>query len=103
MISVSDILKILDQIPIWKAVTGLPRRVAELERKMGELQEQVATGAKTKVVPGRECPICGSPMKVLTESAHPTFGFSGMKIHNMECPDCGNKTTRTFEPGKGYR
>jgi endogenous inhibitor of DNA gyrase (YacG/DUF329 family) len=70
---------------------------------MGELQEQVANATKAKVAPGRECPICGSPMKVLSESAHPNFGFSGMKVHEMECPECGYKTMRTFDPGKGYR
>jgi hypothetical protein len=33
-ISVSDILKILDQIPIWKALRELPKRVTELETRL---------------------------------------------------------------------
>jgi len=98
--SVSDILKILNDIPIWKAVVGLPKRVAELERAVGELREKSAVTPSRKAPPGRECPICGATMKVLSESEHPTFGFAGVKVHNMECPECGNKTTRDFNPGK---
>ena len=33
---------------------------------------------------------------------HPTFGFGGMKVHHMKCPECDNEANRTFEPGKGY-
>jgi endogenous inhibitor of DNA gyrase (YacG/DUF329 family) len=101
--SVSDILKILNDIPIWKAVAGLPRRVAELERAVCELQEKSASISARKAPMGRECPICGATMKVLSEVEHPRFGFAGRKVHNMECPECGNKTSRDFEPGKGYR
>jgi hypothetical protein len=36
-VSVSDILKLLDQIPIWKAVSGLPKRIAEIERRLEAL------------------------------------------------------------------
>lgn len=103
MISVSDILKLLDQIPIWKVVAGLPRRVAELERAVGELQEKFATASSPKAPSGKECPICGATMKVLSEWPHPNFGFAGRKIHALECSECGNKTNRDFEPGKGYR
>ena len=36
-ISVSDAIKLLDEIPIWRAVAGLPKRVA-LERKVQALE-----------------------------------------------------------------
>jgi hypothetical protein len=96
--SVSDILKILEQIPIWKAVTGSPKRVAELERKVAQLEEK----STSKAPLGRDCPICGATMKVLSEKPHPMFGFGGIKIHQMKCPECDNETQRSFEPGKGY-
>ena len=99
-ISVSDILKILDQIPIWKAVRELPKRVAELERRVAELEEGKAA---PPVSPARICPICDATMKVVAEVAHPQFGFAGVKIHKLECPACGHKTERNFEPGKGYK
>lgn len=101
--SVSDILKILDDIPIWKAVSKLPARVAELERKVQALEEALASSAsKGARHAGRECPICDATMKVKAEHAHPEFAFAGVKVHEMECPECGNKTTRDFTPGKGY-
>jgi Zn ribbon nucleic-acid-binding protein len=102
MISVSDILKLLDQIPIWKAVSSLPRRVSELEKKVAELEGKTGN-IGTKSPSGRECPICGASMKVINELPHPQFAFAGRKVHDMECLECGHKTRRDFEPGKGYR
>jgi len=103
-VSVSDMLKLLDQIPIWKAVSGLPKRVAKLERKVADLQEKSAgTIASPTRESGRECPICGATMKVTLETPHRHFGFSSLKIHHMECPECRHKTTRTFRPGAGYQ
>jgi hypothetical protein len=100
MVSVSDILKLLDQIPIWKTVSTLPKRVAELERQVAELQKNMMAAPS-----GRECPICGSIMKVVAEYPHPHFAFAGIKIHKMECQnsECAHKTERDFEPGKGYK
>lgn len=100
MISASDIVKLLEQIPIWKAISTLPKRVAELERQVAELQK--ASAQSKPQISGRECPICGSAMKVTKERPHPHFNFAGVKIHDMQCPDCGTAVQRTFEPGKGY-
>ncbi len=99
-ISVSDILKILDQIPIWKAVANLPRRVAELETKVAALE--AIAGRAPPALTGRECAICGTPMRVTSETPDPTFGALGVKTHHMECAECGATTDRQFEPGKGY-
>jgi hypothetical protein len=95
-VSVSDILKILDKIPIW----NLPRRVSKLEKQVAELLDKAANAPSTPN--GRECPMCGVIMKVLGEYNDPRFGFAGRRIHNMECPECRNKTDRMFQPGKGY-
>ncbi len=100
-ISVSDVIKVLDEVPIWKAMVGLPKRIAELERKVTALE--TAAGAKASVPTGKECPICGATMRVVKETADPDFAFAGVKVHQMVCGGCGEQTTRTFEPGKGYR
>ncbi len=102
-VSVSDLLKILDQIPIWKAVAGLPKRLAELERRINDLESQLGQAtAKARVPDARLCPICGATMRITQETGHPTFSFAGLKVHHMECPECGNAATRNFKPGKGY-
>ncbi len=103
-ISVSDIIKLLDEIPIWKNVAVLPRRLAALEERLAELQSaKRALPAPPMIDPGKACPMCGAGMKVLSETAHPTFGFAGVKVHKMECPECEYKTTRDFSPGTGYK
>lgn len=99
--SYSDILKMLEQLPIGKTLLGLPKRVAELERKVQALE--TAAGAKVATPAGNECPICCVTMKVVKETADPNFAFAGVKVHQMVCGGCGEQTTRTFEPGKGYR
>lgn len=100
-ISVSDILKILDQIPVWKTLRELPKRVTELEQKVAALEEAAAKG---KAAPtGRECPLCGTDMKVVQERPHRSFAFAGLKTHVLECPACGNKAERDFKPGQGYQ
>lgn len=103
MISVSDILKLLNEIPIWKAISALPKRVAELERKVAALEAASQTKPQDKTPSARICPLCAATMKVVSERAHPTFAFAGLKQHELECPECGNKATRDFDPGKGYK
>ena len=99
-ISVSDILKILDQIPIWKTLRELPKRMAEVESRLKALEER---GAQKAPAPSAlACPLCGGEMKVTSESPHPEFDFAGLKVHAVECPTCGHKTQRDFQPGKGY-
>ena len=102
MISVTDILKLLEQIPIWKAMRELPKRVAELERRL----DAMAAGQKAvepPVAPAKICPICEATMKVTQERPHPQFQFAGVKLHLLECPACGHKTDRMFDPAKGYQ
>lgn len=35
---VADIIKLLEKIPIWRTLTSLPRRLAELEQKVAALE-----------------------------------------------------------------
>jgi hypothetical protein len=97
-ISVSDIIKLLEQVPGWKAVVGLPKRLAELEARVKALEE--AKGA-AKPNP-RDCPICGARMTVVSETDHPTLGPVGVKVHAMRCDGCGNTASRNYSAGSGY-
>jgi len=103
MIAVSDVIKLLDQIPIWKALRELPKRVTELEARVKVLEES-ATQRQIAAAPNAlACPLCGTIMKVTRESPHHEFAFAGIKVHTVECPNCGHKTDRDFRPGKGYK
>jgi hypothetical protein len=103
-VSVSDLLKILDQIPVWKSIATLPRRLAALEARIEALESAKSSLPPPKVIdPAKACPMCGTEMKVVAESDHPTFHFAGVKIHQMTCPDCNYGATRNFNPGKGYQ
>ena len=96
MISVSDAIKILDQVPIWKQIRELPKRIAALEQRVAELE----SGPKKPT--GKECAMCGAQMRVTAEHPHRQFAFSGRKVHELEC-ECGHKTERDFKPGLGYQ
>jgi hypothetical protein len=98
VISVSDILKLLEQVPGWKALSQLPKRLAALEDRVAALETKAGRNTGPAAL---ECPICGGAMRVVAESAHVHFGSMGMKTHAMEC-SCGHKTTRDYVPGEGY-
>ena len=102
--TVESLLKLLDQIPMWRALSSLPRRLTDLETRMALLEQQTERPSKraTPTPAARSCPMCESTMRVIAEDAHPLLGNMGMKIHSMECPSCGEKVQRNFEPGKGY-
>jgi hypothetical protein len=97
MISVSDILKVLDQIPIRKHVRELPKRMEALEKRVAELE----AGARKTIPPGRECPKCGQAMTVVREGPDVVLGRAGVMNHILECA-CGFRTERKFRPGSGY-
>lgn len=100
MLSVSDIAKLLEQIPIWKSLVGLPKRIAELEARIAALETMKATQA----APGAtDCPLCGAKMTVTKESPDGPFAAFGHKRHHMRCDNCGHTTDRKFIPGEGYR
>jgi hypothetical protein len=101
LISVSDILKILEQIPVWKALVSLPKRLGELEGRMKALEDGRA-GAPNRAPGPKECPKCGATMRVEREEAHRTFSSAGVKNHFLTCDACGNEAERMYSPGKGY-
>jgi hypothetical protein len=99
-VSVSDIIKLLEQVPGWKAVVGLPKRLAELEARVKTLE--TGNTARPVVARPKDCPICGAAMRVTAETEHGVFGMQGLKTHSMKCDGCGNTAERMYTPGKGY-
>ncbi|KQP02635.1 hypothetical protein ASF26_14495 [Methylobacterium sp. Leaf93] len=93
-VSVSDILKVLDQVPGWKAVMGLPKRLQELEDRVAALEGKPTAKA------AEACPLCESPMKVTRVEEHPVFGILGAKEHTLTCTGCTHTETRRVDPSK---
>ncbi|MGD0189769.1 MAG: hypothetical protein ABSD74_03395 [Rhizomicrobium sp.] len=81
----------------------LLRRVRELESQIATLEAKLASANQGQKIPeARICPTCGGELKVTAEHPDPTFHFAGVKVHDMECAKCHSKTTRQFQPAKGY-
>lgn len=100
MISLDDILKVLDTWSKWKAMTGLPDRVAQLEARLKALEN----GHSTRSGPQpNDCPKCGGRMRVEEEKPHQHFAFAGVKVHDLKCDGCGNLVQRDYKPETGYR
>ena len=100
-VSVSDMLKLLDQVPLWKSLVALPKRVAALEEKLAALE---ASGRQPQRAGPRpdECPGCRVPLRLVSERRHPQFGPMGVKRHEMVCDACGTIVERDWSPERGY-
>ncbi|TWB15594.1 hypothetical protein [Nitrospirillum bahiense] len=98
IISVTDIVKILDQIPIWKQLIAIPKEIKSLQERVAALEADLK--ARPAPIP---CPVCESGgLKVKAVRPHPTFHFAGRQVREMECdnPACGHKENRDYIPPK---
>lgn len=92
MLSVSDILKLLDQLPIWKTVKDLPARVTALEARVAALEApRLATSS-----PGQVCPGCGAHAlrRTAAVTSSTPFGALGAKDETWTCSACGAQDER---------
>jgi len=94
MLSVSDILKLLDKAPIWRTLRETPARIAALEDRVAALEER---GGKPAHI--LRCEICGEPAKVTAIRDHPIFGEVGKKIRTVTC-ETGHEVDYDWMPGK---
>jgi hypothetical protein len=79
-------LKILDNVPVWKTLVTLPRRVEALEQRLAALEAKPAA-------PGwMTCKLCGGAMDVTVERPDPVFGAMGKKRLDLRCGACGRVT-----------
>jgi hypothetical protein len=98
-LSVSDIVKLLEQVPGWKAVIGLPKRLADLEARVGALEK----GGPSRSGPRpTECPRCGATLSFVGERKDPIFGVVGVMRHDLKCDGCGFETSKEWTQDKGY-
>ncbi|MEC7763359.1 MAG: ABC transporter C-terminal domain-containing protein [Pseudomonadota bacterium] len=94
MSGISDITKLLEQIPIWRTLKALPGRVEALEARVAELEE---TLAKPKVTPGQPCPACGhhALRRTSSEISSGHFGALGARDEVWTCENCGEEDRRS--------
>ena len=80
---------LLDRIPLWKRLTGMPDRVQALEQRIAALEAQLS--GKT----GPACPICNAPgFKRVSSKADPAFGALGVMLDSYACASCGHTEDR---------
>ncbi|MBK3745915.1 hypothetical protein G3A39_42975 [Paraburkholderia aspalathi] len=93
-----DILKILDQVPGWKAMKYLPGRVKLLEDELAALKEQMKAPAEK---PGDACPYCGKYAMRMAGSVPMggRIGQLGVMRESWKCGDCG----KTLEKNTGHK
>jgi hypothetical protein len=95
----SDFVNLLESIPIWKSLSGLPKRLAELESRVKSLE---MGGSSLDGPRPNECPSCGAVMTLKAESLHPVFRDMGVKVHTLHCDGCRKEVSRHWSPINGY-
>lgn len=91
-----ELNELLNKIPVWKELVGLPARVRALEERITALEGKGRRGSQPP------CPLCGSGMLATSKvEADPLFGGFGMQLHTLVCDnaDCSHTETRQFDPG----
>ena len=97
MVGVFDIVKLLEQVPIWKDLRELPERVEDLEARLTDLEKRLEQPAKD---PGDPCPSCGiyDFRATKTEMAQGPAGDRGIRVHYMKCRACGFEDEKMVAP-----
>ncbi len=97
MLSLSDITKLLEQIPLWKRLAALPARIEAVEARLAEAERKLAERPAPEA-----CPLCGAAMQTTAVRPDPTFGEFGMKQHTIVCTNaaCRHTDTRQVDPRK---
>jgi len=82
MISVSDILKLLEKIPVWKDLVALPAKVKRLEDRVAQLESDPEAKGDT-------CPYCEQQtLKLLEIKEDGPFGDLGGQKWVYKCSNC---------------
>ncbi|WP_454731863.1 MULTISPECIES: hypothetical protein [Cupriavidus] len=83
--SVGDLVKLLEQLPVWKQVVGLVREVDALKKRVEMLERSAAQAPKRD-----ECPKChGLSFGLDRTEADPMFGDVGVQRDYYKCGACG--------------
>ena len=90
-----DIMKALDRIPVWKKLQGVPDQVADLERRVAELEAEL-----NKPLSEKSCPSCGKQtFFVVGSDPDRTFKSVGGLQRHYQCRECGYQEDHLWYPG----
>ena len=80
-----------------QALTEAP--VLELEREIAAVA-QTLHNARTRI--SFRCPVCDDAMRLGDESTLSEFGGLDVRLHRLECDNCGMLAGRVYHPTIGY-
>jgi len=93
LITVSDLLALLDKIPIWKTLYHLPGRVAALEQRLARLEASPPAPAD------ENCPKChAAAFKLIASAPDATMGPLGYLRRVYRCSVCSHEEPRLVAP-----
>lgn len=85
MLSIQDILAVLDHWPLWKRMKETPEKVEMLEKRLDALEAKLAPAT------GEVCPKCRAPAyHVISNRPIPNFEWAGKSLDTWQCDVCGH-------------
>ena len=86
MITLSDIVALLEKIPGWKRMVEAPARIDALEKRLAEFE---AKGRHVARPGGKPCPACSQPSFFqISVRDDPVMGVVGLKRRTYRCDSC---------------
>ena len=85
------IMQLLRDIPVWNDLVKLPKKIADLEKRVEALENAKTPSFDT-------CPSCKRPtFKLISSKPDPMMGEMGVLLRTYKCSDCNFEETRTYE------
>lgn len=83
-ISAADLLKLLEQLPVWKQVIGMSKEIDALKKRVEMLEQSQQSTPKAD-----QCPKCrGLSYRLDRTELDPTFGELGVQRRVYLCASC---------------
>lgn len=85
MLSIQDLLALLDHWPLWKRIKESPARLDALEKLIAGLEAKLAPAT------GEVCPKCRAPaFHVASNRPMPHMEWAGKSLDTWRCDTCGH-------------
>lgn len=86
MLSINDLLAVLDHWPLWKRMNETPERVDALEARIASLEAILAPAT------GEICPKCRKPsFHIISNRPMPHFEWAGKSLDKWRCDECSHE------------